>query len=385
LDGTLEEEAKSDIDRVWYADAQLEERVGCSFFISEEGDPLAGGNQTFHCESGGQRQVFVGGHSVAGFAVNFARGEMLAQTSPGGLSRLRLPSLDEAERIITYGGAEVAEFIPGVREALSFGSDDVLRRWDLASGQMLLAERIHSLHTVAISPGGRFLIVGDHEAIVHRDLMTNVERRSELPDRSGPFWLNAINRDGSLGIGDSIHGRSAWDFDQPSRSLTLDDHFGVFVGVSDHDPLVFRREFESGMIQAVSVSDGTGLGELPVGAEFLASAGPGTCLIDHEGEIHVWSVAEERSLLRHRFDGDRISSCAYSEAANRVVFLADEWQMFVWEIGGGVVRGPVVRGEPCSIAMTEAGDEALTAGQDGAVRLFQLPSMPSARSRLIAS
>ena len=375
LSGDLEKEVISEIDFVLSSDTHLTERVGSSLHAPDF-------DGTFEFESDRVLQTVPDSPFIESkeyIATSFARNELLACCSPGGLSRRRLPSLDLVEQIIFHAAAMSAEFIPGTLDAVSFGLDDEIRRWNLPSGEALSAEAVGATSDVAIGPGGSFMWIRRYNGgIICRNLVTGVESHGDNPP--GNPGCKAVNKQGSIGHGYSSGGYMAWDFGEPSEALTIGSGHRV-EGMSDYESVVFVFG-DGGELHALSVPDGQVLGGIG-GRTFLVSTGISRCLVALGDEVQLWNFVDGEIELSQQFDGAGMLSGAYSQEARRAAFLSDEGRIYFWDLGDGFQQGPVVRGDPTSIAINDAGDQALTTGDDGSIRLFQLPPVPALDQRRI--
>jgi hypothetical protein len=295
------------------------------------------------------------------------------------------------------GGVQTVAFFPDMLSAVSAGSDRLLHRWNVATGEAMGAIRGHAarVNSVAVSPQGDRLLSGGGKAGVDVDSsvrLWNVEGRNELARMNGlrgPVcrWV-AYSPDGATVLSAHIATKLyLWDASNGSLIRAYLGHTGDvqcvafaadgqrFVsGGTDHRILLW----ELGNLRPVRSIDAPNttpmsLAFLPDGGQILSA--------ENDGALRLWNLADGQ--LVRTFGGKNQAVGGQSQSAMDVALTADgalalschgDGTLRVWDVATGkeLQRAAAHQGVAVCLDLSADGQQVLTGGSDGQVRLWRL-------------
>jgi sugar lactone lactonase YvrE len=169
-------------------------------------------------------------------------GRILASASSDNTIRLWDPATGELRLIITTGHASQVRgvaFGPGGRILASGGNDKTIRLWDPATGELkrtMTSDRTFWVHGVAFSPGGVWLASYGQDTVQLWDPATGQLRRT-MSGHTSPVWGVAFSPDGRLlASGDHNKTIRLWDPATGELKRTMTYHStadpGLVAGVA---------------------------------------------------------------------------------------------------------------------------------------------------------
>jgi WD40 repeat protein/tetratricopeptide (TPR) repeat protein len=291
--------------------------------------------------------------------------------------KIPLPSVDVRRFGEHQGRAFAVALTPDGRRALSAGADGTARLWDLVTGKELrqfrLVPRNHEILDVPVSPDGRRVLLGC-DPIPEFDLETGKQLRL-LPGHT--LWVKPVKYlpDGRRVLSAGSDPRLVlWDLETGMAIRRFLGHTGPvrnLVLTSDG-----RRAYSCGDDKTVrlwDVESGLELGSFhghknQVWALALSPDGRWLVSGDHSGLVILWDAAEGREIRRETFP-DRVWSAAFSPDG-RFVLVGGFNFLAPWVVATGEVWYPESSGTPRQIVFFKDGRGAMTAEEDGPVRLW---------------
>jgi WD40 repeat protein len=237
---------------------------------------------------------------------------------------------------------------------VSASRDGTVRVWDVDSGREISRWEVgQALHSLAISPDGRWCACGSSEGEVQvRDLDTG-KRRFRLRGHTSLVSGIAFDPRGERLVTASWYGPiRVWDAATGSRVTLMESHLDPALAM-DHPVLHMAGEAK---VTAVAFDPG--------GTRLFSAA--------EDGTVRVWEAATgaERACLRGH-EG-RVTCLTTAPAARFVASGARDNTVRLWDAGAMNPRGALHDHEDAvwSIAFAAAAPVFATGGYDGAARVW---------------
>jgi WD40 repeat protein len=404
-----------------------------SLAFSPQGDMLASGAEDWQVRlwqpETGAHLATLSGHSGDVMSLSFSDlGDVLASASQD--HTVRLWSTMRKECVAQLHVAPARVWTVGcnpVARTLAAGSEDgAVRVWDMDSGQCLLTLRGYSNKTwsLAFAPEPAILIAGNEDGAVRVWNVYHADIRLELRGHLSRIWAVACSADGecvasasddlTVRLWDSASGASkhvmrghadwirALAFSPDSRMLASTGEDGkifiwdVATGKSQAAIQLKNRVFSISFCKAgtwfaaggadnaihlFSLPHGTPMGEL-VGHQGwlteIVALGPSTLAsCSEDGMIKIWDLEQRECSATFVGGGGKIwCSTAFDQGRSLLCGMGDGTLLRVsaktglWEAQVKAHQGSVL-----SLAVNASEDIAATTGDDGAIRLWELPGL----------
>lgn len=233
-------------------------------------------------------------------------------------------------------------FSPDGRRLLSAARDQVIRLWDVATGQGLAKFHRHTatVNGVAWLPSGQgFVSAGADRGIFVWDVDTG-HRRWKLRSHTGDVKAVAVSADGRQILSASWdHTLRLWDLETGTESLRLGGSMNYFNAA------------------ALSPDGRTALGG---GSDNL---------------VHLYSLESGKELRVFEGHTNAVTSVAFCPDARRILSAGSDGELRLWDVETGmlVASFPAHGGGVFAAVCLGDGRKALTGGADRSLRLWKLP------------
>jgi WD40 repeat protein len=241
--------------------------------------------------------------------------------------------------------------LPGDRQAISAGTDNSIRLWDLKTGREVRSYDGHTRQVwcLALSPDGRQFASGGQDLTVRIWNTETGELVKTLPPLSDPIRCLAFTPDGKA---------------------LLVGSFGARIQLFDLDKGTLIRSF----------------GEQPGGILSLALSADGKRFLTgggfHDRTIRLWDVETGQELLKLTGHAERVSGVAFL-AGDQAVSAAQDQTIRIWDLKTGqeLFRFSGHTGPIHSLAVAPSGTHLLTGagGTDRTIRVWDLDSRDELR------
>ncbi len=264
-------------------------------------------------------------------------------TSPGTSGDIHVRLVDGTEHVLHghLGKVVGGGFNEDGSRLISAGFDGTVRRWDLATGKVLVLVRGEPIEMAVMSPSAdRLLIVRDREVLVH-------------------------------GLDGTVLGKQALDDMPPMPRLAriVFSEDGRTVVIAGKNGRIVQWVPETGELH--------GLEDIGHHATNLAFSPDGRSLAGSMADrtVRIWDVAT--GALRQTLRGhvDLVMNVAYSPDGSHLASTSYDRTVRIWNVASGHSR--VLRGHSNSVetvAWIDDGTRLVTAGRDGTIRVWPMPS-----------
>jgi WD40 repeat protein len=404
-----------------------------SLAFSAQGDMLASGAEDYRIHlwrpSDGSHLGTLVGHSADVMSLSFnASGDILASGSQDHTARLWSTGRKECVANLDVASARVwSVACSPTRRTLATGSEDgAVRIWDIDTRQCLISLRGYSNKTwsLASPPDASSLVAGNEDSLVRVWDIRDARVRFELRGHASRVWAVACSSDGTwaASASDDLTVR-IWDLrsgtckhairahDDWIRAVAFAPDCSVLASAAE-DGRIFLwdiatgnclRSFKSGIsrifsiafckdgrcvaaggaaqeIQLFSPTSGTLIGELrghngwltsivPVNTATLASC-------SEDGTVKLWDL-ERLECSATLVNNADVWCGAHSPRWKSLLTGTEDGMLRSWNIPSRLCKAEIRahQGSVRSLAVNAAEDVVATTGDDGAIRLWQLPEL----------
>jgi WD40 repeat protein/DNA-binding SARP family transcriptional activator len=312
--------------------------------------------------------------------------------TPPAMAALREATLAHRALAVWRGDSETANtaaLSPSARQAISGGSDGVVRVWDLMAQRETarVNPRRGGLLAARYSPDGQRIALGFEDGTVAVADPSLVRLRGVLRVPGQGVSSVAFNGDGTqiaAGFHDGTVRLVAGD-DSEATSL-LGAHRGEVTAVDispDGERVVSAGK--DGSVRLWDAANST-VRELHTGGrpQTAVSFSPDSKRVlaaGHDGFIRLWNTRGGAAVMRVEGEGRELLAAAFSSDGRRFAAGGSDGAIRVWSSSGGpplaVLRGP---SKVLDVGFGARSDRVISAGDDGRVRIWEAGRMQSWRA-----
>jgi WD40 repeat protein len=317
------------------------------------------------------------GGDVRGCAIDAAAVRAITVTTD---ARLHIWSVRSGERLASleiHGWGEgCAISADGTRAVV--GARQRVTVWDLDAKQELAHHDDHGaeVQTVSISADGKTVLSSDRDGIV-RLWQIDRDRRAQLGRHEAVVRCGAISADGRLGItGDDDRKVIVWDIERAQRIQTLPGHTYAVGGVAltaTGDLAISvcigeARVWEPRSGQLLHTYDA--LGESTHGC-VLVDGGAQALVAESGQELHRWTVADGKLLVRHFAHGQDMTCVAATPDGKWYMTGGQDRVARVWQSASitGIDEAAYLRSITSMHASADGKSVWISGGGDGTRRV----------------
>jgi WD40 repeat protein len=323
-------------------------------------------------------------HRGSVFGLDLGRGGLLATGArDGGLRLWRVGgTVEERVRRGHSGAVQSAVFSPDGREVASGGRDGSIRVWDVGTGRVTLKLLGHAgrVNSVAFGPEGRMLASGGDDRTVRLWYREGGSRRV-LGSHWSPVLTVAFSPDGRfIASGGRDKLIRLWDVKAGEQRAVLKGHRGGVWDLSftrDGGRLVSAGRDGTARLWRVARPFDEEAAPLEHPDEVLGvSAGPGGGLVTScaDGVVRLWDLGARSSRSLQRRAGRPYKLAVHPKRPVVGVPRSDGSATLLPVDGGEAVVLSGHRSEVNSLRFSRDGARAVTASDDGTVRVWEAGS-----------
>jgi WD40 repeat protein len=315
----------------------------------------------------------------------------------------------EVQRFGWGHSIQSAAFSPDGRFVVSGGTDGSIRLWDLATGKELrrLPDHAGWAWDVRFTPDGKSVISGGRgDALLRLSDVATGEEVRRFEGHGHSVMRFALTADGRrLLSGDDAGGVRLWDVETGKQLRQFEAHQGFVEALAfapdgktaatggGSDGTIAWWDLETGkeLRRSDAGAQLTGLAFSPDGRQLLSSAKDGT--------LRWWDAGTGKELRKFAVQSDSIQGLALSADGRRAMTgggadtTGGGWQkgtdfsVRLWDVAEGkeLTRFAGHDDIVVYVAMSRDGRYALSASNDGTMRLWRLPKPPAKQADAVAA
>ncbi len=275
---------------------------------------------------------------------------------------------------------------PDGKYAVTSGGDGI-RYWDLAARKQirLFGENHNGYWSLAFSTDGRRVIAGGDKVYIFDVNTGNIVHAMTGHDQT--VWGTLLTADGKGAIsGAWDQSIRVWDTETGKSTRTFKNVRGMVrcLSLSPDGKLLaaghFMADASPGTIRIWDVEKGTEIRAMPghsMEVTSLSFSKDGKTLLSSSFDktVRLWNVTDGKELKRFQGSMNRVECAAFTPDGRRIVACGDETDPHVhlWDVSSGKLLGVSERvdGGLLHVVVLPDGRQCLTAGKDGAVRLWR--------------
>jgi WD40 repeat protein len=278
------------------------------------------------------------------------------------------------------------------RFAVSSSWDHTVKVWDVISGREIRTFTGHTAAVWTVAATADLVVSGSWDCSIRVWGLADGRELLRLPGRGSAVQAVAVTPDGSRAAAAAEHtGISVWDVVSGAhvRSIAPDESpVSALVLDATGNRLLYGTL--SGAVRMVDVATGDGVYELGgsdsrVLALSISQDGRVAAACSDDGVLRVWSAETGEGLSERTAAGPLLDTAAVSDGGRRRVLAAHERAVWVAAEPAAVPAPELLEGHRHwvrSLAITPAGDVAVSGSGDRTVRLWDLDQMAE-RGRLV--
>lgn len=379
---------KDDTARLWTAGGGLVGRgahaneifsavfdTGGTRFLTASAD---GSSRIWHIEQSGLRPGVAVAHAAPINRGVFSKsGLFFATSSRDGSAAIW--SIDGARRfhVRHNSGHEVytVEFSPDERHILTASSDHTARLWDISGHPVAQLPHTQKVYSASFSSDGSRMITASADSTAR--IWTREGLLLATLRHHGEVTRAMFSRDGSQALTASKDGTArlwnlslidAVDFHKPGQSAIFSPAGNLILTLKYDENVARLWNFNGQLVDSISMITN-------IEKALFSPGGQWIFLADEEGNVALWSVATQKVRATYEFDGQRISTCAFSPDGKHVLVVVDETEAWLCSVPDGseaAFQSRKIRiGNHVNAAVfVQKGDGIITASSDGYARFF---------------
>ncbi len=280
------------------------------------------------------------------------------------------------------GPVTMAAFSDDANEVLSLGTDNSVRRWDVASGKELRRRTggTPPLRRVSLSPDRRTVLETDCVKLLTIRDTRNDAVKWAIPLATKPEWPLALLPGGDEFLLADEHALTLWSCRSAAivRQIT-DSPTTVTALCASRDGRFAVWADGKGMVHIHDLVNRTESGQFQTGALVVAlalSRNASHAIVGaNEGSISVWDLRSSSLQLSLRREDSPIHQLASCSKGHRALSSTRTGQVRVWDMSDGREIGAFtcLEGRVDCADLSSTGRVGLAASSDGTIHLWRVP------------
>jgi WD40 repeat protein len=289
------------------------------------------------------------------------------------------------------GVVHAAAITPDNATILSVGADEKVRLWNAANGTPIVALDGHkgAIHTLAIAPNGQFAVTGGLDGSVKVwSPLTAAAKATGTAAHIGPVRQVLVTPDSAriMSVGDDKHLR-IWDAKTAKEQKSIPVGDGAIVGLSmTSDGSKVATMSADKTAKVWTVADGKAVASIPLpgpGQAIAISPNASRLAVAFTdgaaNKLRVYDTATGRDLQSLPDPAGPVRSLFFLADNRTLVVGGDDKAVTVHDVAV-TAAFPVHPGGAVAIALNPGAPQALTAGADKTVKLWDLATGKEAKT-----